>query len=288
MGVRMNFLKRVLIVGLLLAGGISQAACKKPGLKDFSVYTLESIHLRNSDYQGLVGSAENITAEHFFIKGSKEHCLGISAGGHLSLTDGQVALRVEAATYKTTRVHLPYGISSQMTVSHAEIEKELETLWHQFGLLIENANVNRSPSTIIISKKDPAQTKLVANLSHSEFQTAKRIVIRAAKGDQVVLLVFGVDVVMNDMDIVLEGGVDVMDISWVFPNALSLKIARTANPTYGIPGLFYAPMAAVWFHSGLITGGLYVKSLPFPTQLGMTTSSGQVNRPIEVGDKPSK
>ncbi|HRO68132.1 MAG TPA: choice-of-anchor A family protein, partial [Pseudobdellovibrionaceae bacterium] len=117
----------------------------------------------------------------------------------------------------------------------------------------------------------------VVSLSAADFKKGTTLVLKGAPQNHLVINIRGDRVVLDGLNVILEGGLRPSRIRWNFVDAASLFIVRTHDPVLGIPGILMAPFADAQFYEGLITGSLWVRNLLYDPNCGFKRS-GQINK----------
>lgn len=286
-----NLLRLVALV--LLAPSFSFAQiCYTPRLQDFSAYATGSMDVRNSDHEGLSGAGRDLFAEHFLFEGRREQCQALSVAGLLDFRDGTAGESIEAGEARLTRVNLRRGRSESvrpglyrsskapkgriqfLNVDHAALERELISASRQMGDWPATLTPQIRGSVLTIQLGSGTG---VASLSAVELKPGTTLVLKGVPQNFVVLNIRGSRVVLDGLNVILEGGIHASRIRWNFVDATSLFIVRTHDPVFGIPGVLMAPHANTQFYEGLITGSLWVKNLVYDPDCGFR-NSGQINK----------
>ena len=327
----MKFLsnKKVLLMSTLVlltsqAHALPAYLCTGPQkLFDFSAYTLGSMEVQNSDFEGSVGAQGNLSAFKFHFAPGQNSCISVSSTGLLSVNSSAIDKDAETFTHATIQASSVGGILTAPSVElrNMSIQGDLvldknseganvlpsnvgldgisyahplifRVNHSQIGeeLLDMSARLSLLPATVQAEKEAETITikaqgaETVVQLSANELKAAKNIQIFADPSQKIVINVTGERVAINGIFIRLLGGLQAEQIVWNISEANSLEIGHTKNPSYGLPGRVLAPHADTYFHEGLIVGGLYVKSMHLDMQNKFNAPTGQINRPGHYND----
>jgi choice-of-anchor A domain-containing protein len=113
----------------------------------------------------------------------------------------------------------------------------------------------------------------VVTIDSASISAQKIVNINAKDVEKLVINVKGEQLKMQELEVNISG-VKPKQIFWNLPEATAIDISNSVNKDYGIPGLIIAPNADINFNEGLVTGGIYSKSL---TGGNGNRNGGQVN-----------
>lgn len=282
-----------LLLALTFSASFASAeSCFSPRLENFAAYAIGSMDVRNSDHEGLSGAGRDLYAEHFLFEGRKEQCQALSVGGLLDFRDGTAGDTVEATQVQLTRVNLLRGQSESirpgvyrstkarrtrinfLNVDHRLLTQDLLSASQQMGAWAPNLTPKVDGSVLTVELGTGTG---VVSLAASDFKKGATLVLKGSPRNHLVLNIRGSRVVLDGLNVVLEGGLRPSQIRWNFVEASTLFIVRTHDPALGIPGILMAPFADTQFYEGLITGSLWVKNLIYDPNCGFK-HSGQINK----------
>lgn len=285
---------RMLLSFLFLAAPFTAFAqnCYLPTLESFAAYAIGDMDVRFSDHEGLSGAGGNLNAENFLFEGRAENCLALSVGGSLFFRDGTAGNSIEAQQVSLTRVNVAKGTSgsllagtyhnakarrvqlSRLSVNHAQLAADL----------IYSSKVLNSWNDTLTPVRDGSLYTVVLNngtgvvsFQASDFQVGTTLIIKGRPENHLVINIRGDRVILDGLNVRLEGGILPSSIRWNFVDATFLYIVRTHDPVLGIPGVLLAPCADAEFYEGLITGSLWVRNLYYHPARGLK-HSGQINK----------
>lgn len=305
-------MKKFAMISLTFTTLATTAAMAAPNLNcqinrfsQFTAYSNTNMILSRSDFQGLVGAGNSISASHFrFGPLSENNCKKIAVSvansfrgssgamdGHLEITnpDGYADI-AESRGYPTFSI--PRVQNSQL-VDHVEIQKQIKNHSRFLSQLPSSTDtqVFKKPTQLTINL---GQSKIqVVHLDKSQVGTEKNIIINGKPYQTVVINISGQDISFNRFQLTING-VLVNNIFWNFHQAKNLIISTIGgtNTTYqapfdgydtslGLQGYVLAPQANVTFRNTKITGSLFVNNLE--TGAGPT---GQINTSPKTPPSP--
>lgn len=292
------------LVSLLCIGQLTLAADLK--LNDISLLTMESARMERSDVQGVVVTGGNLTIQDYEIAGNKKW--GAIVGGSLNLNRGQIRGSTElqggASTVQNSLIRGNVQSVQTVSVIQAQIRG---TLTSQNRPRIQNGSVSSyrkqnprfdvklSDLSAELQNKSASLAQLSPNTSLQQVGSNKliqatealsvvrvssqdlrnqHVMIQASGASQIVIQINEAAVDLSHVTVTLAG-IAPEKVSWVMDSATTLMIQNTGEPSLGLPGFVYAPKAFAQFYEGLITGGLYVRTLGFIPEFGL--KSGQIN-----------
>lgn len=305
----MRLMKKNATLSLILIGiwgAQGQAQCKYPAtVEAFSLFSRDGIEGKMSDVQGSIATLGSLELDRYEISGSAANCVALSVGGNAELSHLQVKKNAEVhghlktanmkffADVSANSAHLVQTrvdgvlssnknpILSESSASRRNLSPRyrvgLEAIYQ--GLLNTSRNFLNMDANVQL-KVDGQKMNIIANqeVSIVNIQTGdlidKEISIQAAGAKKLIINVLAFDVNMVRTKVNLSGLL-ANQVFWNMPNTERLYIANTADREFGLPGRFYAPKAETEFYEGLITGGLYVRSLVYRSH--RLWNSGQIN-----------
>lgn len=296
-----------------MALALSDVPCKAPTLYDFTVYSVGDISVQRSDYQGLTGTAGNLTASHFQFNSNPETCLALTTGqgttiessatngniesqGRTGLTfvgvHGNVSAKnlylnsshVSGHVFTPSLKNIYSGLSGRryktapFHAEHSAIVAELLSESAKLAALPSNGFAKYHGIELVIQLKPGSN---VIALQNSEvLNKVQKIYIVGDAMASVIVNIPGDVFKLKYQKVILDNNILPGNIIWNFHQARSLHLSHTHDPIYGMPGVVMAPYAQVEFHEALITGALYAGSIVTSTMLPTELNAGQVNRAV--------
>ncbi len=248
-------------------------------LTDYIVYTSEGISAECSDFLGSVKSDGPIYLRHFLIQSNDASRCPLASSEGVTFMSGSVKLQESPSCIRARFLNKESLLYSRLIRN--KIPSQLST---EMVTLLEN-----------LQQDIPGSRRVYLDLPTEPSQGV--IKINGSSNELLVIIVPQTQPVIEGLGIELSGGIDESRIVWLFPNATTLRIARSGmNPArygrnIGIPGTFIAPYAEVSFQNALITGALFARSL-----IGLASDpdcradvSGQINpAPLKLPVPPRR
>lgn len=242
-------------------------------LKDIQVYAETGITYYHSDIQGTVASGGDIKLSNFAFNSFNRPNQNIYGAGYFELVDGSVFGAVYCKNYIRERASIEGGI---WHIRPGEEEFVTNTLPRKLKMMTEDLSQMGSSRVYFANGEIqlPAEGPVTKfKLSQAQFEDAWGLRISANDSNQIVVVeVSGEDISFTGKQIELQGA-NRDRVLFVFPEARRLTISTSGDMSRnnGIQASILAIYADVVFTQGLLSGGLYVRSLHGPTP------GGQIN-----------
>lgn len=286
----------------LITASAQAQSCNLSNVLNFSAYAINSMTISQSDFQGLTGAGNQITARNFrFGPMSGYECgLSVSVGnffqGYSGTMDGNLEITNPGGSYSVGQMgygnfSIPYVQASQF-VNHSAVAAHLQDLSIFLNSLkSSSAKVTASGKKLsIVTGKDDVQ---VVHLTAGMLTTGRNIELIGTSNQTLVINIHGDNYLMSDLTLTVNG-LFVRNIIWNFADATNLRIARIGgnNTTYssndsydsslGLQGFVIAPKATVAFSMTKITGSLLAQNI-----MGTVGPTGQINiAPVQGPTSP--
>jgi choice-of-anchor A domain-containing protein len=219
-----------------------------------------SITLEKTLVKGNVIAEDNLSLTGTTLEGDPEY--GLDFSSRHSKYNGVNAESID--TYNR-REDVP-----ELHIDHKAIAKELDSLSKSLSSLESNEVAVVDNRTTQITATHQVS---VVNIDSASISAQKIVNINAKDVEKLVINVKGDQLRMQELEVNIQG-VKPRQIFWNMPEATKIDISNSVNKEYGIPGIIISPNADVNFNEGLVTGGIYSKSL---TGGNCNRNGGQVN-----------
>ena len=256
---------------------------KLNNILNFSAYTIDSMDVAYSDFQGLSGAGNSIVAKNFYFGPLiKNHCgLSVSVKNSFAGAQGQMAGSLEVTNPRgKIRAYdvggnaflIPRRQYSKL-INHDFITKQIYDFSDFFrNLKSSDARISDQKEGLVITLG--AGSIQVVKLQADQIKPGRDLEIYGHTHQTLVLNIFGPDAEINHMLLRIHG-LFIKNIIWNFTEAKKLVIANMGgmNDTFpqsdeaghdgsmGLQGLVLAPHALTYFNSTKITGNLLVANI---------------------------
>lgn len=283
----------------LLSANLALASnCNLSNALNFSAYAIDSMSLGQSDFQGLTGAGNEITAKNFHFGPIMPYQCGISVSvaNHFSAasgrSDGIIEVTNAGGTYDIAQGgyrNFEYpGIQASEFVHHPTVANHIYEL-SAFYKSLPNSGVGVQVVKNTLSLQLPSAPIQVVTLRENQITASREIEIFGSTSQTLIINIPGKDVTMSRVMLKVNG-LYIRNIIWNFFDATSLRISRLGglnstlpqgdewDRTWGLQGIVIAPKATVVFSATKITGSLLAANIR--TGAGPT---GQINLPPVQG-----
>lgn len=260
----------------------------------YLVFSRGDILYAKSDFQGMTGTGQNISLQHFEmgLPGSPSNCTQIVAGQNVTISAGSVLGGIESGgLVKLRNVNVRGKVKAARGVNLVNSPVRSEKVQTQAVKSVLNLGqfyLNQSAyfasqpdtSTYIPGRgriEFPASPYGVTYISIRAEELAKFTVLHfsGTPDSTLIINVRGASAAIARTDIQLLG-IPLGRVLMNFPEAVKLDITASGSSQFGIPATILAPYAATGFWNGLISGGLYVGSLCGDGQINSSYFGGWV------------
>jgi choice-of-anchor A domain-containing protein len=227
---------------------------------DFSALVLHDANLEFSSIHGRLAVGGNAHLNGLAIGDQLPNSHGtrndLIVGGNLNFVNGQIFNGNAAfgGTGSFASFGEPNGTNLHSSpLNFAAAETQLDAISDAYALMGCNGVQKHAYGTITLTGSNPDVN--VFKLSAGQLWYANGLIIKAPAGSTVIVNVFGQNVRMQSMGIMLQGGATADHVAFNFPEATQLRLNGV-----GVEGSVLAPRAALDFSNGEIHGTLVVGS----------------------------
>lgn len=258
---------------------------------DFNVYAKQTINYKRSDFQGAVGSGDQILLENFsildipaqriikskasvitrdfFLNSGKVFYGDVVATGQVSIQNGRVMSR---GIYSPLINIINGGYTHGAYSNHPRRYPDLTHYNFQLDTILDRLNSWRSTARAAEHNNQWQVFSAVEDdkrLNVFEVSSLSKNILISNNGDAREYFIIFINEKKNatlvNTNFKLINKAHRSNILFVFPEAKTLKIARSGSGLgdrmVGIPASIFAPNTDVTFTDGLLTGSLFAKNL---------------------------
>lgn len=301
----------VSIVLGLCAGTAKAESCNLSNALNFSAYAIDSMSVTQSDFEGLTGAGNSISARHFRFgpKTSAVCGVGVSVGnsfsgsnglinGILEITNPQGQLHIGA-----TGGHANFSMSAAQysnMVDHQVVARHIRDL-SNFYKSLESSNAQAEVVNNTLRIKTGLGNVQVVHLKVGSISAQRNIELLGKNHQTLIINVPGKDISMVGLELRVSG-LFLQNIIWNFYEASTLRISSLGglNDTYsyrrpdayddslGLQGMVLAPHATTTFRATKITGQLLTKNINGSVgpagQIDLIRSQGPSSPCLKIGN----
>ncbi len=299
------------IVLSLFTGTAKAESCNLSNALNFSAYAIDSMSVTQSDFEGLTGAGNSISARNFRF-GPKAFAvcdLGVSVGnafngshghidGFLELTNHQGQLNV-GSTGGYANFSMRAAQYSNM-VDHQVVARHIRDL-SNFYKNLESSDAQAEVVNNTLRIKTGLGDVQVVHLKAGSISAQRNIELSGRNHQTLIINVPGKDIFMVGLELRVSG-LFVQNIIWNFYEVSTLRISSLGgfNDTYtfrrpdaydnslGLQGMVLAPQATTTFRATKITGQLLTKNITGgsgPTgQIDVIRSQGPSSPCLKIGN----
>lgn len=295
----MKKLTSTLFFSAFLSTSLALASnCDLSNALNFSAYAIDSMTLGQSDFQGLTGAGNTISAKNFhFGPLMPFQCgLSVSVGNHFQAasgrSDGFIEVTNPGGTYDIAQGgyrNFDYpGIHGSQFVHHPTVARHIHDL-SVFYKSLPNSGVGVQVVKNTLTLQLPSTPIQVVTLREGQINTSRNIEISGTSMQTLILNIPGKEVNLSGLMLKVNG-LYIRNIIWNFYEATSLRISRLGglnstlpegdewDRTWGMQGFVIAPQATVTLSATKITGSLLAANI----RMGVGPT-GQINLPPAQG-----
>lgn len=285
----------VSIVLGLCAGTAQAESCNLSNVLNFSAYAIDSMSVSQSDFEGLTGAGNAISARNFRFgpKTSAACGVGVSVGNLFSGSNGRIDGILEITNHQgqlevgTTSGYANFSmVAAQYSnmVDHQVVSRHIRDL-SRFYKSLEASDAQASVVNNTLRIKTGMGNVQVVHLKAGSISAQRNIELLGQNHQTLIINVPGKDISMVGLELRVSG-LFVQNIIWNFYEASALRISRLGglNDTYsyrrpdayddslGLQGMVLAPQATTTFRATKITGQLLTKNIT-----GSAGPTGQID-----------